>query len=122
MSAQELAVQAVISEKTQLITEATALANSNSLFAPALKVVAQHNEMHIAALTNFLLTAIPQISASPVLEINLSLAKLSTKCAEFSNNHLELACSGIDAELSRTLALIAGSEITHNALLNALAS
>ena len=122
ISAQELAVQGVIAEKTQLITEAKALANSSLLFAPALKVVAEHNEIHISALAKFMPTSKPQISASPILDPGINLAELSAKCATFSDSHLELACSDLDAELSRTLALIAGSEITHHALLKALTS
>lgn len=122
LSAQELAVQNVITEKSQLIAEANALANSSSLFAPALKIVAEHNELHISALAKFIPTAAPQVSASPALDLALKLPEISAKCASFSNSHLLLACSDVDAELSRTLALIAGSEITHHALLNALES
>lgn len=122
ISAQELAVRGVVAEKTQLMTQANALANSNSLFAPALKVVAQHNEIHIYALAKFMPTATPQNSFSPILDPGINLAELSAKCASFSDSHLELACSDLDTELSRTLALIAGSEITHHALLNGLAS
>lgn len=120
ISAQELSVLGVTAEKTQLITEAYALANSNLLFAPALNVVAQHNEIHISALAKFMPPATTQISVSPILDPGIGLAELAAKCASFSDGHLKLACSDIDAELSRTLALIAGSEIAHHALLTAL--
>lgn len=122
VSAQELGVQSIIAEKARFILAANTFAASNPTYAPALQVVVEHNALHIAALTKFVPIAAPEASASAIPEFGLSLAKLSAQCAAFSNNHLEFACSGIAAELSRTLGLIAGSEITHHAFLNALTS
>ena len=120
-SSQELGVQAIIAEKTRFILAANAFAASNPIYAPALQVVVEHNALHIAALTKFApIVATPEASASVMPESRVSLSKLSAQCAAFSNSHLEFACSGIAAELSRTLGLIAGSEITHHAFLNAI--
>lgn len=118
ISAQEFGVQAIIAEKTRFILAANTLAASNPIYAPALQVVVEHNALHIAALTKFAFLGVPDASALP--EIGLTLGKLSAQCAAFSNSHLEFACSGIAPELSRTLGLIAGSEIMHHAFLNAI--
>lgn len=119
ISAQELGVQAIIAEKTRFMLAANTFAASNPIYAPALQVVVEHNALHIAALTKFAFHGVSEISASAIPEVGLSLPKLSAQCAAFSTNHLEFACSGIAAELSRTLGLIAGSEIMHHAFLNA---
>ena len=120
ISSQDVAIKTVIAEKTQLILAATSLAVNNPAIAFPLKVVSDHNLMHISALTEFLPSADPEANASSSSGIAIDLPALSNKCLQFSNRHLELACSNVDAELSRTLGLIAGSEIMHHALLNSL--
>ena len=120
ISAQELGLQAIIAEKTRFILAANTFAASNPIYAPALQIVAEHNTLHIAALTKFASVVAPEASASAIPEVGLTLGKLSAQCAAFSNSHLEFACSGTAAELSRTLGLIAGSEIMHHALLNSI--
>lgn len=120
ISPQELGVQAIIAEKTRFISAVNTFAASNPIYAPALQVVVEHNALHIAALTKFAPISAPEASASAMPELRLSLPILSAQCAAFSNSHLEFACSGIGSELSRTLGLIAGSEITHHAFLNAI--
>ena len=111
VSAEELGVLVIIDEKSKFITAAIALAAVNPNYASPLKIVVEHNELHIAALTKF---------ESAIPEAVSSLPRLSAQCAEFSASHLDFACSGITPELSRTLGLIAGSEIMHHAFLNAL--
>ena len=120
ISAQEVGLQAIISEKTRFILAANTFAAANPMYAPALQIVTEHNALHIAALAKFASGAAPEASASAIPEVGLTLGKLSAQCAAFSNSHLEFACSGISAELSRTLALIAGSEIMHHAFLNSI--
>jgi hypothetical protein len=120
ISAQELGLQTIIAEKTRFILAANTLAASSPIFAPALQIVAEQNALHVAALTKFASLEVPEASASAIPEVGLTLSKLSAQCAAFSNSHLEFACSGISAELSRTLGLIAGSEIMHHAFLNSI--
>lgn len=120
VSAEELGVRVIIKEKSKFITAAIALAAANPNYASPLKIVVEHNELHIAALTKFATLAIPEPSESAIPEAVSSLPRLSAQCAEFSASHLDFACSGITPELSRTLGLIAGSEIMHHAFLNAL--
>jgi hypothetical protein len=120
VSEEELGVQVIIEEISKFITAAIALAAVNPNYASPLKIVVEHNELHIAALTKFSTLAIPKPSESAIPEAVSSLPRLSAQCAEFSTSHLDFACSGITPELSRTLGLIAGSEIMHHAFLNAL--
>lgn len=120
ISAQELGLQGIIAEKTRFILATNTFAASNPIYAPALQIIAEHNALHIAVLTKFASLGAPEPSTSAIPEVGLTLGKLSTQCAEFSNSHLEFACSGIAAELSRTVGLIAGSEIMHHALLNSI--
>jgi hypothetical protein len=60
------------------------------------------------------------VSASPSAPTSqgVDLPALTTRCAVFSTNNMELACKLVDAELSRTVALIAASEMQHFALLS----
>lgn len=120
VSAEELGVRVIIKEKSKFIMAAIALAAANPNYASPLKIVVEHNELHIAALTKFVTLALPETSEGAIPEAVSSLPRLSAQCAEFSASHLDFACSGIAPELSRTLGLIAGSEIMHHAFLNAL--
>lgn len=120
VSAEELGVRAIIKEKSKFIMAAIALAADNPNYASPLKIVVEHNELHVAALTKFAALAIPETSEGARPDAVSSLPRLSAQCAEFSASHLDFACSGITPELSRTLGLIAGSEIMHHAFLNAL--
>ena len=120
VSAEEAGVQGIIAEKSKFILAANSVAVASPIYASALKVVVEHNELHIAALTEFALLEVPQISSSATPEGLLTLSRISAQCSAFSTRHLEFACSGVTPELSRTLGLIAGSEIMHHAFLNGI--
>jgi hypothetical protein len=122
VSAEEAGIQAIIAEKSKFILAANSVAASYPIYASPLKIVIAHNELHIEALTKFAILTVPQSDASATPEGLLTLSRISAQCSAFSTKHLEFACSGVNPELSRTLGLIAGSEIMHHAFLNAIAA
>jgi hypothetical protein len=85
-----------------------------TLTAP-LQVVIDQSRLHIEALSQY-----STIRSSPSVaeprEVNLPA--LASRCAVFSTNNVGLACTLTDSELSRTIALIAASEMQHHALLS----
>ena len=110
------AVEKVIQSKQALIADATRLSTSEPTIRAALQVVIDQNLVHIEALSPNLSTSatpLPTVSAAQVVD----LPALTTRCALFSTNNLVTAISLPDPELSRVLALIAGSEMQHHALL-----
>lgn len=113
------AVGNIVRSKQALIADATRLSTAEPTFSAALQVVTDQNLVHIEALSPYLLTSatpLPTVSATQVVD----LPALATRCAVFSTNNLATAISLPDPELSRVLALIAGSEMQHHALLSRL--
>ncbi len=106
----------IIRAKRQLINDATGLIASDPNLSAPLQIVIDQNLLHIEALTPYL-PAASSPSESPLLLQEVSLAALTTRCAVLSTNNLNTASTILDAELSRILALIAGSEIQHHLLL-----
>lgn len=114
-------INEVVNAKLELIADAkTLMAVSPELSAP-LAAVIDHNLLHIEALKPHALDTTSS-SPSPSQTKAITLPGLSTRCAVFSNNNLRAASSLSDPELSRLLALIAGSEIQHHELLNGFIS
>ena len=74
--AEELGVRVIIEEKSKFIMAAIALAAANPNYASPLKIVVEHNELHIAALTKFATLAIPETSESAIPEAVSSLPRL----------------------------------------------
>ena len=110
------AVEKIVQSKQALIADATRLSTSEPTIRAALQVVIDQNLVHIEALSPYLITSaapLPTVSAAQLVD----LPALATRCAVFSTNNLVTAISLPDPELSRVLALIAGSEMQHHALL-----
>jgi len=113
------AIDQVVQSKRVLIADATALSKADPQISATLQTVINQNLAHIEALLPYLTPeATPLASATPAPGVNLPA--LATRCQVFSANHLNAAISLPDPELSRLLALIAGSEIAHHALLSGL--
>lgn len=113
------AVGKIVQSKQTLIADAIRLSASEPTNGDALQVVIDQNRVHIEALSPYLLTSpTPLPTASATQEV--ILPALATRCAVFSTNNLATAISLPDPELSRVLALIAGSEMQHHALLSGL--
>ena len=109
-------IEKIVKAKRDLISDATGLISSDPSLISPLQIVIDQNLLHIEGLTPFLSAgSAPSASAMPAQE--LSLAALVTRCAVFSTNNLNTASAISDAELSRILALIAGSEMQHHVLL-----
>lgn len=108
-------IQKIISSKEVLISDATNLIKSDAKLAAPLQVVIDQSRQHIEALSQYsTFSASP--SATEPREVNLPA--LASRCAVFSTNNVGLACALTDSELSRTVALIAASEMQHHALLS----
>ena len=112
-------IEKIISLKQILISDATDLIARDPSLGTSLQVVVDQNLIHIAALNSFL-TPGSSPSATTTPSRDISLPALATRCAVFSTNNLSVASGLPDAELSRLLALIAGSEMQHHALLSGL--
>ena len=113
------AVEKIVQSKQVLIADAKQLSTTDPTISAALQVVIDQNVVHIEALSPYLLTSatpLPTASAAQVVD----LPALATRCAVISTNNLATAISLPDPELSRVLALIAGSEMQHHALLSGL--
>ena len=109
-------IEKIVQAKRVLISDANRIATTNPELTGPIHVIVDHNLTHIAALSQYLPKS---ASSSPQAGVStkVDLPGLATRCAVFSTNHL-LTASGLpDPELSRILALIAGSEMQHHALL-----
>jgi hypothetical protein len=108
-------IQEIISAKEVLISDATNLMKTDATLTAPLQVVIDQSRLHIEALSQY-----STIRSSPSVaeprEVNLPA--LASRCAVFSTNNVGLACTLTDSELSRTIALIAASEMQHHALLS----
>ena len=110
-------IQKIITAKNELISDARQLAQGDPALRKPLQVVIDQNLIHIEALSSFL-PLLESPSASPIASNNVGLPALTTRCEVFSINNLITSRSLPDAEISRVVALIAGSEMQHYALLN----
>ena len=113
------AVEKIVQSKQVLIADAKRLSTTEPTISAALQVVIDQNLVHIEALSPYLSTSatpLPTETVGPVV----NLPALTTRCAVFSTNNLATAILLPDPELSRVLALIAGSEMQHHALLSGL--
>jgi hypothetical protein len=113
------AIEGIVQSKQGLIADATSLLSREQSLSASLQVVIDQNLIHIEALTPHLPASFSTGTTAPA-EQEVDLPALTTRCAVFSSNNLGLASNLPDAELSRLLALIAGSEIQHHALLTGL--
>ena len=115
-SSVESQIKKIIQEKQELIIDAQALLASNPELSSPLQVLIDQNSAHIEALAKYS-PSTEQVSPSPGSPQAVDLSALTTRCAVFSTNHLNTACRLNDAEISRVVSLIAGSEMQHHALL-----
>ena len=113
------AIEGIVQAKQGLIADATSLLTREPSLSASLQVVIDQNLIHIEALTPHLPASSSAAATAPATQ-EVDLPALATRCAVFSSNNLSLASKLPDAELSRLLALIAGSEIQHHALLTGL--
>ena len=111
----------VVHAKLELISDAKTLMAANPELSAPLAAVIDHNLLHIEALKPYALDTTSS-SPSPAQTKAITLPGLSTRCEVFSSNNLRAASSLSDPELSRLLALIAGSEMQHHELLNGFIS
>ncbi len=108
-------IQKIVSSKETLISDATTLMKAEAQLTAPMQVVIDQNLLHIAALSQYLtLSSSPSATETRVVD----LPTLTSRCAVFSTNNLGLACAITDPELSRTVALIAASEMQHHVLLS----
>jgi hypothetical protein len=113
------AIEKIVDSKQVLISDATNLIAREPSLGTSLQVVIDQNLSHIAALNQYLPPG-SSPSATALATQDVGLPALATRCAVLSTNNLSVASGLPDAELSRLLALIAGSEMQHHALLSAL--
>jgi hypothetical protein len=113
------AIENVVQSKQALISDANRLSATEPTISAALQVVIDQNLLHIEALSPYLSTSAAPLPTESVVPV-VNLPALTTRCAVFSTNNLATAISLSDPELSRVLALIAGSEMQHHALLSGL--
>ena len=108
-------IQKIVLSKEALISDATNLMKTDATLTAPLQVVIDQNRLHIEALSQY-----SSISSSPSVTEprEVDLPALASRCAVFSTNNVGLACALTDPELSRTVALIAASEMQHHALLS----
>jgi hypothetical protein len=111
------AIGKIVQSKRALIADATKLSAADPTVSSALQIVIGHNLVHIEALSPYLSSTATAL-ATEVATKPVSLPALATRCAVFSTNNLNAAISLPEPELSRVLALIAGSEMQHHALLS----
>jgi hypothetical protein len=109
-------IDKIIQEKQELIIDAQGLLASNPELSSPLQVLIDQNSAHIEALAKYS-PSTEQASPSPSSPQAIDLSALTTRCAVLSTNHLNTACRLADAEISRVVSLIAGSEMQHHALL-----
>lgn len=114
-----VAIKGIVQAKQGLIADATNLLIREPSLSASLRVVIDQNMIHIEALSSYLPANSSAAATAPATQ-EVNLPALATRCAVFSSNNLNLASTLPDAELSRLLALIAGSEIQHHALLTGL--
>lgn len=112
-------IEDIVKAKRELISDATGLIASDPNLSAQLQIVIDQSLLHIESLTPYLLTG-SSPSESATVPTAISLPAIVTRCAVFSTNNLNTASANSDAELSRILALIAGSEMQHHALLSGL--
>jgi len=110
-------IEKIMKAKNQLVLDARKLLRLNPALRKPLQVVIEQNLVHIAALSSNFPT-LESASANPVNPNEVGLPALTTRCAVFSTNSLIVARSLPDPEVSRVVALIAGSEMQHYALLS----
>jgi hypothetical protein len=113
------AIEGIVQSKQGLIADAKRLSTTEPTISAALQVVIDQNLVHIEALSPYLSISATPLPTETVVPV-VNLPALTTRCAVFSTNNLATAISLPDPELSRVLALIAGSEIQHHALLTGL--
>ena len=111
------AIEKIVQSKRALIADATALGKTDPSIKTALQTVINQNLLHIESLLPYLTSEPTPLTSAATLQ-EVSLPAIATRCQVFSANHLNAAISTSDSQLSRLLALIAGSEITHHALLS----
>ena len=109
-------IERIIQEKQELIIDAQGLLASNPELSSPLQVLIDQNSAHIEALAKYS-PSTEHASPSPISPEAIDLSALTTRCAVLSTNHLNTACRLAEAELSRVVSLIAGSEMQHHALL-----
>ena len=109
-------IDKIIQEKQDLINDAQGLLASNPELSSPLQVLIDQNSVHIEALAKYS-PSTEQASPSPSSPQVIDLSALTSRCAVLSTNHLNTACRLADAEISRVVSLIAGSEMQHHALL-----
>ena len=109
-------IERIIQEKQELIIDAQGLLASNPELSSPLQVLIDQNSAHIEALAKYS-PSTEHASPSPSSPEAIDLSALTTRCAVLSTNHLNTACRLAEAELSRVVSLIAGSEMQHHALL-----
>jgi hypothetical protein len=115
--ATSMEIERIVKAKNELITDAEQLAQLNPALRKPLQAVIDQNLIHIEALSSYIQT-FESASANPVSANKVGLPALTTRCAVFSTNNLITAGAIPDAEISRVVALIAGSEMQHYALLS----
>lgn len=113
------AIEGIVQAKQGLIADATSLLTREPSLSASLQVVIDQNLIHVETLNPHLPADSSATASAPAAQ-EVDLPALATRCAVFSSNNLSLASNLPDAELSRLLALIAGSEIQHHALLTGL--
>lgn len=108
-------LEKVVRSKQELISDATWLITSEPAVSIPLQVIVDQNLLHINALSPYVSSG---ASPSPkVVSEGINLPALAARCNVFSSNNLRLASEVPDAEISRVVALIAGSEMQHHILL-----
>lgn len=112
-------IEDIVKAKRELISDATGLIASDPNLSAQLQIVIDQSLLHIESLTPYLPPG-SSPSESATVPTAISLPAIVTRCAVFSTNNLNTASANSDAELSRILALIAGSEMQHHALLSGL--
>lgn len=112
-------IEDIVKAKRELISDATGLIASDPNLSAQLQIVIDQSLLHIESLTPYLSPG-SSPSESATVPTAISLPAIVTRCAVFSTNNLNTASANSDAELSRILALIAGSEMQHHALLSGL--
>ena len=112
-------IEDIVKAKRELISDATGLIASDPNLSAQLQIVIDQSLLHIESLTPYLSPG-SSPSESGTVPTAISLPAIVTRCAVFSTNNLNTASANSDAELSRILALIAGSEMQHHALLSGL--
>ena len=109
-------LEKIIRAKQELISDAKWLLVAEPALSGPLQVVVDQSLIHVDALASYL-PAGASPSPSSVVSESVDLTALAARCKVFSANSLQVASNSPDAEISRVVALIAGSEIQHHAML-----